>query len=270
MAACNWAGINATVLRYPIAPHTGSASLRVIANGTSTIVQGSSDCFPVTAGTTYNLRAWYHASPPVTIGFVGYGATFFSGAGCIGSSTSPVGASVSPPTITGTWHPISGQQTAPNGAPFVALSARLQLNFTCVLATCETSAGSNLMNAVQWDDIVFGVTLDIDRNGSYDALTDGLLVLRYLFGLTGASLTSGAIGASAARTTPTDVMSYLTGAGTVLDVDGNSHNDALTDGLLILRYLFGLQGSSLTAGAIGSGAMRNGPQIEAYIQSLMA
>ena len=41
---------------------------------------------------------------------------------------------------------------------------------------------------------------------------------------------------------------------TVLDVDGNSQSDALTDGLLMLRYLFGLRGSSLTAGAISSGA----------------
>ena len=30
-----------------------------------------------------------------------------------------------------------------------------------------------------------GAVLDIDGNGAVDALTDGLLVLRYLFGLTG-------------------------------------------------------------------------------------
>src|SRR4029453_11520225 len=33
-----------------------------------------------------------------------------------------------------------------------------------------------------------GATYDIDGNGSYDALTDGLLMLRYMFGLRGAGL----------------------------------------------------------------------------------
>ena len=45
--------------------------------------------------------------------------------------------------------------------------------------------------------------------------------------------------------------------------------DALTDGLVIVRYLFGLRGSALVAGAIGVGATRTTPQIEAYIQTLM-
>ena len=54
-----------------------------------------------------------------------------------------------------------------------------------------------------------------------------------------------------------------------LDVDGNGQYDALTDGLLMLRYLFGLRGSMLGAGAIGGGAQRTVPQVEAYIQSLM-
>ena len=48
-------------------------------------------------------------------------------------------------------------------------------------------------------------TLDVDASISstkYDALTDGLLVLRYLFGLTGTSLTTGALGGTATRTDP--------------------------------------------------------------------
>ena len=36
-------------------------------------------------------------------------------------------------------------------------------------------------------------TLDIDGNGSYDALTDGLLILRYLFELSGDSLITGVV-----------------------------------------------------------------------------
>jgi hypothetical protein len=55
-----------------------------------------------------------------------------------------------------------------------------------------------------------------------------------------------------------------------IDVDGNGAYDALTDGLLLIRYLFGLRGSSLIAGAVGAGATRtSAPQIEAFLQSLV-
>jgi hypothetical protein len=37
-----------------------------------------------------------------------------------------------------------------------------------------------------------GSSLDIDGNGTYDAMTDGILVLRYLFGVRGAALTDRA------------------------------------------------------------------------------
>ena len=42
----------------------------------------------------------------------------------------------------------------------------------------------------------------------------------------------------------------------ILDVDGNGEITALTDGLLILRFLFGFTGTTLTAGATGPGCLR--------------
>jgi hypothetical protein len=42
----------------------------------------------------------------------------------------------------------------------------------------------------------------------------------------------------------------------LLDVDGNGQIDALTDGLLILRYLFGLEGDTLIAGVVAQDATR--------------
>jgi hypothetical protein len=42
----------------------------------------------------------------------------------------------------------------------------------------------------------------------------------------------------------------------VLDVDGNSMKGALTDGLLVLRFLFGFTGSILTTGDVGGGCGR--------------
>ena len=57
--------------------------------------------------------------------------------------------------------------------------------------------------------------------------------------------------------------------GILQDVDGNGHIDALTDGLMLVRYMFGLRGAALTDGVIGIGATRTSAEIEAYIRSIM-
>ena len=51
--------------------------------------------------------------------------------------------------------------------------------------------------------------LDADGNGTSEGLTDGILILRYLFGITGSGLTNGALGAGAVRTTPAQIVAYL-------------------------------------------------------------
>ena len=56
----------------------------------------------------------------------------------------------------------------------------------------------------------------------------------------------------------------------ILDIDADGNVDVLTDGLIILRYLFGLRGDNLINTAIAEGAMRTeAADVEAYIQSLM-
>jgi len=118
--------------------------------------------------------------------------------------------------------------------------------------------------------LVIDPTVSIDGNGSADALTDGLLLLRYFFGFRGATLINGAIGSGAQRTSSTQIEAYIESVRPRLDVDGNGSQDALTDGLLILRYLFGFRGTTLTNGAISAGATRTTPAaIEAYIQTLL-
>ena len=113
------------------------------------------------------------------------------------------------------------------------------------------------------------ITLDIDDNKQVDALTDGVLVIRYLFGLTGQTLVSGAIGANANRSNAGALLTYLDDIEPLLDIDGNGQTDALSDGMLIIRYLFGIRGASLTQGTLAAGATRNGAQIEAYLQSMI-
>jgi hypothetical protein len=54
-----------------------------------------------------------------------------------------------------------------------------------------------------------------------------------------------------------------------LDIDGNGDTDPLTDGVLTLRYLFGLRGDALVTGAVGLGCGRcSASEIEAYLASL--
>jgi hypothetical protein len=111
---------------------------------------------------------------------------------------------------------------------------------------------------------------DFDNDGNADALTDGLLLLRYTFGLTGVSLTDSAI-ASGSPLTPAEVEANVATATTSFaDIDGSGNVDALTDGLMLLRYLFGLTGASLIDSAVAAGAERTtAADIEAYIQSLI-
>ena len=111
-------------------------------------------------------------------------------------------------------------------------------------------------------------SFDIDENNEAKALSDGLLVIRHLFGFSGSSLTNGAADEEGARTSAEAVSSYLSDADAELDIDGDGESKPLTDGLLLIRYLFGFSGGSLTAGAIGSEATRaTAEEIESYIEA---
>ena len=76
-------------------------------------------------------------------------------------------------------------------------------------------------------------------------------MLRSLFGFTGTTLTSGAVDlVESTRCDAAAIAPYITGLGLLLDVDGDGQTLPLTDGLLVLRYLFGFTGTTLTGGAV--------------------
>ena len=52
-------------------------------------------------------------------------------------------------------------------------------------------------------------SFDIDGDGETEALTDGLLVLRYLFGFSGMTLSEGAVSSSALRADAGDIAMHL-------------------------------------------------------------
>ena len=95
------------------------------------------------------------------------------------------------------------------------------------------------------------------------------MLLRGMFGLDGSALVSGTIGDNATYTSSEDVEARIAMLGDLSDIDGNGEIDALTDGLLTLRYLFGLEGEALVNGVIGNGATRtSASEIEAHLEAL--
>ena len=93
--------------------------------------------------------------------------------------------------------------------------------------------------------------LDVDDDGKTEALTDGLLVIRYLFGFSDDALVAGATSSNASRSSPAEIAAFLKNNESKLDIDNNGSVTALTDGLLVIRHLFGFSGGA-TAGVTPS------------------
>ncbi|MDB9447155.1 peptidylprolyl isomerase [Anabaena sp. CS-542/02] len=114
--------------------------------------------------------------------------------------------------------------------------------------------------------------LDIDGDGEIKALSDGIMIVRYLFGPTafpGEKLIEGAIAPNATRNLA-EIQAYLQKGvdDKHLDIDGNGEIKALSDGIMIVRHLFGstaFPDEQLTEGAIAPDATRDLTQIQAYL-----
>ena len=86
-----------------------------------------------------------------------------------------------------------------------------------------------------------------------------------MFGLTDESLVKDL---SQSVTDSTSISVKINALDMKLDIDGNGAVDALTDGLLLYRYLDGHRGQSLTRGVIAPNAKRfSADQIEVYLES---
>jgi hypothetical protein len=111
-------------------------------------------------------------------------------------------------------------------------------------------------------------SFDIDQSASLNALTDGLLVMRHLFDFSGDTLVANATDTSASRSAAIDITGYLTDGREELDIDGSGDVEALTDGLLLIRYLFDFRGESLIKNAVDTNGTRTtAADIEAYIEA---
>jgi len=132
----------------------------------------------------------------------------------------------------------------------------------------DTQDGYTLSAPAVYNPVVLA-SLDIDGDGQAKALTDGLLIIRRLFGFSGNSLIAGAVSSNAEYATAAEIAERIDAFKEGLDADGDGQTKALTDGLLIIRRLFGFSGNSLVAGAVSSSATRTDPaEIADYIDSL--
>ena len=112
--------------------------------------------------------------------------------------------------------------------------------------------------------------VDINADGIVDSRSDGLFLLRSMFGLTGDALANGLPVSDAAHHNSVGIESRIASLGDLADVDGNGNVDALTDGLLMLRYLSGLKGGSLISKVVATDATRTTAiDIEAHLKTLM-
>jgi endoglucanase Acf2 len=111
---------------------------------------------------------------------------------------------------------------------------------------------------------------DMDGNDNIDALTDGLLLLRHTFELRGDALIDSAM-ATDSPMSPAQVEQRIVDAYAISDIDGSGEVDALTDGLILLRYLFELRGDALISSAVAENASRaSSSDIEQYIVGHMS
>jgi hypothetical protein len=144
------------------------------------------------------------------------------------------------------------------------VTATTPINFSKIDATESYSFESTnyMMN-------ILPATWDFDGNGEADALTDGLILLRHAFGVSGSSLTDGVMALNSTMSSE-EVAVAVEKAAMIADVDGNGEVNALTDALIVLRYLFGLRDQVLVDGVIASDATRISVEaIEQHIELFM-
>ncbi len=167
----------------------------------------------------------------------------------VGTWATPSGFKLCQSSLTQTGNAAKPQQTfsyTPPSTEATTLTVHAVLVEECGQANCRSV--HPFLTAVMVPSV--GV-MNVDASAMatrYDPGTDGILLLRYLFGYTGTALTSGALGSLASRDAA-QIVTHLNAHRTLLDVDADGNVYAHTDGLLILRYLLGLRDDALTLGA---------------------
>ena len=172
-------------------------------------------------------------------------------AGTTGAVTAQlVNAAGNPVSVVG---PLSAPAFGSLGLQVVATVSSAAPASVTVRATSTTDS-----NVTATGTIVFNAaptcSLDVDGDGAILATTDGLLILRNLLQLSGNALINGAYNPNGTYNNLNDITTRLgvLNSNNWLDLDGDGTRDAATDGLLLLRTLFGFTGNAVTDNALGA------------------
>ncbi len=176
--------------------------------------------------------------------------------------------------ITANWASLFGNWPGSLPADLLTATFNVADDDSLVSTVINFSAASNAAG-YQFDatpytmDILSG-SFDFDGNGTADALTDGLMLLRYAFNLRGSLLVGDGVVASDSQLTTAEIQSNLEKAEVIMDIDGNGSIGALSDGLLLLRYMFGLRDEILVNDVIAADASRSSAEdISQHIELYM-
>ena len=120
-------------------------------------------------------------------------------------------------------------------------------------ASCDLTLASSASVVATFAPAATPLNLDIDGSRAYLGQSDGLIIVRYLFGVRGAAITADTLAVGA---DPALITQHLDDIRPLLDIDGDGRADALTDGVLMMRYLLGLRGNALINSAVSPAARR--------------
>jgi hypothetical protein len=110
--------------------------------------------------------------------------------------------------------------------------------------------------------------LDVDGSGTRQALVDGVLLVRNMLGVSGAAYTSGvSFPGTATRTTESAIKTFILAHN--YDTDGSGSQQALVDGVILVRLMLGVADASLLNGVTlpGSATFTTAAAIRANVNT---
>ncbi|MFO1342482.1 MAG: hypothetical protein U1F05_05000 [Burkholderiales bacterium] len=177
-------------------------------------------------------------------------------------------ATTIPPSFA--YSPAAGGTVTGTGATIVDTTAQLGVNVAISAAGLGTGTGATTSTTCAAPSLPFqgfGQTVTAMGTG---AISGGPLTGTCAVGSAQATANLNCTENRGGTAVPVSFQ-VVCPAPLTLDADGSdttSRYAAATDGLLILRYMLGLNGTSLSAGAVGTTASRNASQIAAHLASL--
>jgi hypothetical protein len=244
-------------------------------SGSGSLANANAASTTVTMSAPQTIAANFVATAPVTIT-----QNPLNLAVVVGNMASFTAAATGSPTPTVQWS--RSNDGGANYAPIPGATAATY-SFTPVIADggslYRATFGNGFTSATTTTAVLtvsYGPILNIDNSDAatkYDPATDGVLLLRYLFGLRGSALIANARGAGAGLRDAAAIEAHLAANLSLLDVDGDAQTLPLTDGLMILRRLLNptaLATDAAASAAITAGAKRGVLSDEAVVKAIDA